>query len=119
MNPLDQTNSLSAAPAPPEENEADELSMEAEGDLLRVTGDVDLYVASAFQKQGTAYVRAAAAPLLDMRGVSFVDSAGLAALVSLAREAQSSGKTLRLRIAGSPRRVLRITGIDQMITVEE
>ena len=116
MNPADQKTSLTA---PAQEEQADELSMEAEGDLLRVTGDVDLYVASAFKKQGTAYVRAAAAPLLDMRGVSFVDSAGLAALVSLAREAQSSGKTLRLRVAGSPRRVLRITGIDQMLSVEE
>ncbi len=117
MNPSDQ-NSDGAAPTP-DENDADELRMETEGDLLRVTGDIDLYVASAFQERGTAHVRTSPAPRVDMMGVPFLDSAGLAALVSLAREAQSSGKTLRLRVAGSPRRVLRITGIDQMITVEE
>ena len=128
MNPSEPKTSVTA-PAPPSgggvtepsaaENDADELTMDAQGDLLRVSGDIDLYVAPAFQERGTAHVRAAAVPQIDMRGVSFLDSAGLAALVSLAREAQSGGKTLRLRATGSPRRVLKITGIDQMITIEE
>lgn len=117
MNPSDQKTSVAGPTL--EENEADELSMETEGEVLRVSGDIDLYVASAFQERGMAHVRAAASPRFDMTGVLFLDSAGLAALVSLAREAQAAGKTLRLRVKGSPRRVLRITGIDQMITVEE
>lgn len=117
MNPSDQK--VSGATPALDENETDELIMEIEDDVLRVSGDIDLYVASKFQEQGMAHVRAAASPRLDMTGVLFLDSAGLAALVSLAREAQAAGKTLRLRVTGSPRRVLRITGIDQMITVEE
>jgi anti-anti-sigma factor len=54
-----------------------------------------------------------------LRGVAFVDSAGLAALLALSREAGAAGKTLRLMVSGSPRRVLHVTGLDRMLALEE
>lgn len=99
--------------------DAEELIIENEGDLLRVRGDVDLYVTPQFQERALAHIRAVAQPRLDLNGVAFMDSAGLAALVSLVREAQASGKVLRVSVSGSPRRVLRITGIDQMMVLDE
>jgi anti-anti-sigma factor len=103
----------------PAGNEADELTMEVEGDLLRVRGDVDLYVAPVFQERALQHVRTSAAPRIDMTEVPFLDSAGLASLVTLFREAQSANKMLRLTVGGSPRRVLRITGIDRMMNIDE
>lgn len=121
-------SSLASAPvsSPPSSNgaaplpaEAEEMTMQTEGDLLRIRGDIDLYVAPVFQQRATEHIRAAEAPRIDMSEVPFLDSAGLAALVMLVREAQSTGKTLRLTVGGGLRRVLRITGIDRMMNIEE
>ena len=91
----------------------------AEGDTLHVNGDIDLYQAGLFRQQAEAHIRSAAQPRLDLTQVPFLDSAGLAALLALSRDARAQGKTLRVAIAGSPRRVLRITGIDRMLALEE
>jgi anti-sigma B factor antagonist len=113
------TDGSMATPAPAGEDNADDLSMEVEGDLLRVRGDVDLYVAPVFQERALQHLHNSDAPRIDMTEVPFLDSAGLATLVTLFREAQKSSKTLRLAVGGSPRRVLRITGIDRMMNIEE
>ena len=95
------------------------LTMEAEGDVLSVQGDIDLHVAPVFRQRALEHIRAADRPQLDLNRVPFLDSAGLAVLLSLSREAKSVGKELRLKACGSPRRVLRITGIDRMLQLEE
>jgi anti-sigma B factor antagonist len=111
------------APGYPEEHTAESLAdqemvMQAEGDTLHVHGDIDLYQAGLFRQAAEAHIRNATQPRLDLTRVPFLDSAGLAALLALSREAKAQGKTLRVAIAGSPRRVLRITGIDRMLALE-
>ncbi len=95
------------------------MRIEVEGDTLRVRGDIDLYHAERFRQQAEAHLRSVPQPLLDLTQVAFLDSAGLAALLALSREAKAQGKMLRVAIAGSPRRVLRITGIDRILTLDE
>lgn len=97
----------------------EELVMTEEGDTLCVRGDIDLYQAPQFRQRAEAHIHAVASPRLDLNDVPFLDSAGLAALLALSRDAQASGKTLRLSVSGSPRRVLRVTGIDRMLALEE
>lgn len=106
-----------AGPAMISENT--ELVMESRGDTLLVHGDVDLHQAAAFRRGAEAHIHRAAQPRLDLSGVPFLDSAGLAALIALARLAQGEGKSLRLVVTGSPRRVLKITGIDRMLLLED
>ena len=99
---------------------ASDLRMEPREEGLYVQGDIDLYVAADFRQRALEYIRSAgASPCLDLTEVPFLDSAGLAALLGLSREAKTTGKTLRLRVTGGPRRVLRITGIDRMLALEE
>ena len=95
------------------------LVITREGGVLRVSGDVDLNAAAEFREKASEHVREAAEPRLDLTGVGFLDSAGLAVLVTLVREAQAEGKTLHLSVTGGPRRVLRITGLDRMMAIDE
>ncbi|MBC7806304.1 MAG: STAS domain-containing protein [Akkermansiaceae bacterium] len=95
------------------------LTIEAQGDTLFVGGDIDLYVASDFRQAGEKHVVANANPLIDLLAVPFLDSAGLAALLSIVRIARVHEHPLRVKAVGNPRRVLRITGIDRMLAVED
>jgi anti-sigma B factor antagonist len=96
-----------------------DLTMHQEGDTLLVNGDIDLHQADKFGKEAEAHIRQAAHPRLDLSGVSFLDSAGLATLLALSKIARSENKDLRLVATGSPRRVLRITGIDRVLSLED
>lgn len=103
---------------PPDEGD-DALYMEQQGDTLVVAGDIDLHHVAEFRERAEGHVTASAQPRLDLSRVPFIDSAGLATLLALSRQAKSQGKALRLVVAGSPRRVLRITGIDRVLVLED
>ncbi len=95
------------------------LTMETQGEMLTVGGDIDLYVAAMFRNKGEEHVRTYANPVIDLSNVPFLDSAGLAALLSIARIARSIEHTLRVVAVGNPRRVLRITGVDRILLIED
>ncbi len=90
---------------------------------ITLTGDVDATTAPALEG---VLLRSLAQPevaevQLDLRGVTFLDSAGLTTLVVAHRAAQSTGRRLSLR-CGSSRAVLRpleITGLLTTLTVTD
>jgi anti-anti-sigma factor len=102
-----------------EEMESAGLTLHREGDSLVVRGDLDLFEAPRFRDAAEAYLHASPEPNLDMTGVPFVDSAGLATLLYLSRQAAKERKTLRIQIGRGPRRVLKITGIDRCLIVDD
>jgi anti-anti-sigma factor len=56
--------------------------------------------------------------VLDLVGVAFCDSGGLNALLAMRRRAQETGTTLALaRVQPQPRRLLELTGVDEIFTV--
>jgi anti-anti-sigma factor len=59
--------------------------------------------------------------LLDMSGVTFMDSMGISLLVSPVNEAEVNGWNLGIRdaMADPVRRVLRLTGIDPLLPLVE
>ena len=90
-------------------------SIAAGGDraVLRIDGDIDTCTAPRLRERvmdlaghGTVHV------IADLRGVSFLDSAGLGALVGARKELRRRGGSLML-VAGAGRivQVLRITGL--------
>ena len=95
------------------------LVTEIHGNTLHLTGDIDLYVATVFREVGESHVRDHAEPVIDLTGVPFLDSAGLASLLSIARVARTHNRLLHIVATGNPRRVLRITGVDQMISMQD
>ncbi len=94
------------------------LHLHTEGDTLFAEGDIDLFQAPKFREAAQAHLAHHEMPIIDLRNVDFLDSAGLAVLLVLAREAKEQHKLLRVSASGSPRRVLRITGIDRVLHVE-
>lgn len=57
--------------------------------------------------------------VLDLAGVTFVDSTGLGLLIGVARRMRDGGGELRLRgCRRSVRRVLTLSGLDHVLAIE-
>jgi len=81
--------------------------------LLSVAGEIDLATAEAFRDQLRRLIAEAHSPaLVDLSGVTFMDSSGVDALASARRRAGDAGVELIL-VAPSPpvRRVLELTAL--------
>lgn len=82
--------------------------------VLAVRGEIDAAEASAFQDAAIDLVRTARYLVVDLSGVRFLASRGLAALVRTQRAAEAVGTSLYV-ITGGSRVVLRpmqVTGVD-------
>lgn len=85
----------------------------------RVSGEMDYLTKIDFLAHFEALIDTRSKSLvLDLSGVAFCDSAGLGALLGAHRLAQARGSVLALACAPPPlRRMLDITGADQVLTV--
>ncbi|MCE3552153.1 STAS domain-containing protein [Pseudonocardia sp. RS11V-5] len=82
--------------------------------VLAVRGEIDAAEATAFQDAAIDLVRTAKVLVVDLSGVRFLASRGLAALVRAQRAADALGATLAV-VTGGSRVVLRpmqVTGVD-------
>ena len=95
------------------------LQIEEIDGTLVVSGDLDLHQTPEFRERAEAYIKTTERPRLDLSHVPFLDSAGLAALLALSRIAKAQNKSIRMIAVGSPHRVLRITGIDRVLVLED
>jgi serine/threonine-protein kinase RsbW len=99
-------------------------TIETNGDgrpRLRLRGDLDFQNAKAVRETLHSAAREADDPLvLDMSDLRYIDSSGISALVSAARQAQARGRDLRLEGA-SPhvRYLLSATGFTQFFQVAD
>ena len=90
--------------------------------VVRVSGEIDLSNASDLLDEIGASVRSGAATIIvDLSGVTFLDSSGIAMLVKLRKRIAHSRQELRLVVPrDSPvHRVLEITRIEELIPVQE
>ena len=87
--------------------------------ILTVTGSVDLASRGRLLEVGHAALRreGCVALLLDLSGVTFVDSTGVGAFVELAADAEDQGATFAITNP-SPRvqRLLEVTGLSETWT---
>ena len=100
-----------------------QLTTSADGCSVTVTGEVDASTAPGMRGALLAAVaHGGSGPVrVDLSGVTFLDSAGLAALAAAHRAAQGAGRELRVR-CGTARAVVRplqITGLWDVFTVDE
>lgn len=93
------------------------LDVRSDGDRLAVVveGEVDSVTAGGLRESLVEVLARPGVPtvLIDLRGVTFLDSAGLCALATAHRDAGAHGQRLELRV-GDNRAVLRplqITGL--------
>lgn len=98
------------------------ISLEASPEdlTLRLSGDLDLSSSPQFE---TALERAlAAAPgrlVLDLRGVSFLDSCGLRALLAAQHQCEHSGCALTLLAGDQAKRLFELTGVSDSLPLGE
>lgn len=90
-------------------------------DVLSLVGELDLAAAPRFVTQAADALRGGARRLLiELDGVTFVDSAGLAALLNVLRRATAARVGMVLVGAGPQlRRVLSQTRLDREFTFAE
>ncbi|MET8170467.1 STAS domain-containing protein [Streptomyces sp. NPDC005329] len=89
--------------------------------VVRVSGELD-YVSSPvlMEELQPLIARGDRSVVLDLSGVTFCDSSGLNALLSARQQAERRG--VELAVAGvpqQPRRVLQMTGADQLLPVHD
>jgi anti-sigma B factor antagonist len=87
--------------------------------VLEVRGEID--VASSPQLHSSISELIEAEPeivVVDLSGVSFIDSTGLGVLVSAETQVREAGKSLRL-VVTQPQimKLLELTGLDEVFTV--
>jgi anti-sigma B factor antagonist len=86
--------------------------------LVSVSGELDLYVETEFRDalaSGTAL--GVPALVVDLSGVSFIDSTVCGILVAEAKRLRRDRRNLLLVSNGSSSRVLQVAGIDRIVPV--
>jgi|SRR5579871_1275757 len=99
---------------------AADVTVEVSGDTatLAISGEVDIASAPGLRDQLQRLN--ARNVVVDLSGVTFIDSTGLGVLVAALKRAREAGGQLTLRApTRSTRKVLDITGLSQLVTIEE
>jgi anti-sigma B factor antagonist len=103
----------------PTQNEFNvETSSDESATVLTVTGELDLATSPALEAE---LERASSGPelvILDLRGVTFMDSTGLSLLVKAQRRAQDARRRLAVVKGGAQvQRLLTLTGVAERLTL--
>ncbi len=87
--------------------------------VVTVAGEIDITNAEGLRDALLSALNAGAAGLIaDLTATTFLDSAGIAALVRAARRASATDAALRLAVTAPPvLRVLSLVGVDRLIEV--
>jgi anti-anti-sigma factor len=86
---------------------------------IEVVGEVDPCTAPSLERALCRELDLGSDVLLDLSGVSFIDSSGLHALVSAARRAHAVARQLSVStpLPAQARRVIEITGLQELLHV--
>jgi anti-sigma B factor antagonist len=90
------------------------------GTIVAISGEVDVCTEALLQQSLLRIVRECGAKLmLDMSGVSFMDCAGLRALLLSRRRAEMRGVFLRvIATSAAVRRIIELTGAQEALAME-
>ena len=88
--------------------------------VLKLEGELDLSVAGDFEREIIASLeRASDGVSIDLTDVSYLDASSVRALLRASEAAGDNGKKLRVTGAsGITRRVLELTGVDEVLGLE-
>jgi anti-sigma B factor antagonist len=94
------------------------VELTGETAVLAITGEVDMASAPGLRDQ--LQQLDARNVVIDLSGVTFIDSTGLGVLVAALKRSREAGGHLVLRSpTRATRRVLDITGLSQLVAVED
>ena len=89
--------------------------------VIVLAGEVDIYTAPRFKESMLEVLDAGVNKLvIDLSGVTFIDSTALGVLIGGLRRLRDSGGEMALVVTTSPvERVLTITGLDKVFTIRD
>lgn len=89
--------------------------------IVAVSGELDVALCIKLAPELDAAVRSTVrAVIIDLEGVSLVDSSGIALLLNAYRHLDHAGRQLAIACPmGSPRRGLELTGLDRHLPMHE
>lgn len=89
--------------------------------ILTVTGELDVVLCAKLTPELNAALRSSArAIIIDLEGVSLMDSSGVALLINAFRRLDHTGRELAIACPTGPRRrALEMTGLDRHLPVHE
>ncbi len=100
-----------------------DIELEPEGDavLVRAWGELDLASAKVFEAELRQAIRASSfGVILDLGGVTFIDSVGLRVLISAAMLSDTSGRELRmLRTSDQVRYLIETSGVEDLLPLAD
>ena len=111
-------------PGPPPPGDSGSLRILAEGGessyLLRAEGELDMSNVELFEESLRA-AEATEAPhiVVDLNGLSFMDSAGLRVLLMASRRVSRESRRLSVRATGGVRRIIELTGMASYLALPE
>jgi anti-sigma B factor antagonist len=90
------------------------------GTIVAISGEVDVCTEASLQQALLRIIRERGARLmLDLSGVSFMDCAGLRALLATRRRAEMRGGFLRpIAASAAVRRITELTGAQEALAME-
>lgn len=89
--------------------------------ILTITGELDFALCVRLTPEFNAALRSSARALvIDLQGVSLVDSSGIALLLNAYRSLDHSGRQLAIACPMGPqRRTFELTGLDRQLPMHE
>ena len=87
--------------------------------VVAVEGEIDLATAPSFGAAIDEGLRQVGRVVLDLAGVTFMDSSGLNVLVAAASQSATPNTVLIRNAPASVQRLLSITGLNEVIPVED
>ena len=89
-------------------------SFEADQTRLVISGELDVAVIDRLQQRLDSFARAGESVVLDLSGLSFIDSSGLNVIVTTFRRARTDGWELRIdpNVSRPVQRVVEMMGLD-------
>ncbi|MCW2823402.1 MAG: anti-anti-sigma factor [Aeromicrobium sp.] len=96
-----------------------DVDRRGEDTAIAISGEIDLQTAPALRDLvDEMLAKGRTSIVLDMTGVTFLDSSGLGALLGIRREVQSAGGTLALTDLQAPvRKILAITRMESAFDI--
>lgn len=105
---------LGAVPRQADQAEPGQLELSRQGQVIRVTGELDIATAEKAYSYISDIIDGGPAPVtVDLSGLTFCDASGLGVLARIARHARQAGRQLKLSSARpSLLKLMRLTGLD-------
>jgi anti-sigma B factor antagonist len=87
--------------------------------ILQLVGELDISSAPALRQQLTELLTSDGDVVVDLSGLTFMDSSGISVLIVAHKRARNQGRKMTLRHPGGPvAKVLAISGTDQVFSIE-